>query len=86
MLVMNKFLPEKVNELRKLAGVSLVNFSVYYNLGGPNAGKVEGRQDREPAFFIEMTQEQYDVFEKEYGTSERAYRKLVEIYSGTKSI
>lgn len=76
---MNKFLPEKVNETRKLAGIPLVNFSVYYNLGGPDAGKVEGRQDMEPAFFIEMTQSEYDTFEDTYGTGEVAYRKLVEL-------
>lgn len=86
MLIVSKLLPENINELRKLAGVKLVNFSVYYNLGGPHAGKVEGRQDMEPAFFIEMTQDEYDAFEDTYGTGEKAYVKLVELHSGTESI
>ena len=72
--------PFKLDPLRKMAGLSPVEYTVYYNLAGSEKNCAVGRIDHKDAFIVEMTNEEYKKLLEDNKNPRECYLTLYEIH------
>ena len=72
--------PPKLDEMRKLAGISPAKYTTYYNLAGPEKNCAVGRIDFKDVFTIKMAEGEYKTILQENRNDREAYCALYKIH------